>query len=357
MMLLGCVGMPAYAASMKVATGVVDLTVNISLTEKDRYAGVELSIVLSSGLTYVSHEVDSKFNGLYHYNGTRHLIGGMTLSGENEYSGTLNVCVLKLQYKGNGNEKITVVPTVSRYGSNGLPTATKKEEQIIEISRASSGSAGSETSVEVVIDGTKPDAASGASVTFTDIKGHWASGYIQSLAAQQYISGVGKEKFDPNGKLTRAALVQMLYNVFGGGEKSERTLAFADTTAGAWYHDAIAWAVDNGVVTGYNAHKFGPNDPISRQDITVIMARLAAGFKIELAGSDEAQNAKAFADDRSISQYAKNAVYQLYASAIISGKGNNKFDPLGYATRAEAAKILYLMLDKAGKIDAAYKVE
>ncbi|QAY65135.1 S-layer homology domain-containing protein [Paenibacillus protaetiae] len=189
---------------------------------------------------------------------------------------------------------------------------------------------------------------------FVDIEGHWAAPYIESLAAQQYISGTGDGRFNPNGILTRAEIVQMLFNAFGKKAAADHALPFEDTVPGVWYTDAVAWAADQGIVTGYTTSRFGPSDPITRQDFTVILSRLAAMYHLDLKPAAQGQP---FADDSLISGYAKDAVYQLQAAGIIGGKENHQFDPKGRATRAEAAKMLYLTLDKAGLIDPKYAVE
>ncbi|MBW7458839.1 S-layer homology domain-containing protein, partial [Paenibacillus sepulcri] len=207
-------------APINVETALTEFTVTISLTEKEKYAGVEMSVELSDGIKYVSHEMEPSFTSLYQYNGTRHLIGGMTTEGKNVFSGKLEVGVLKLNYQGNANETISISPAVSRYDGDGKPVSTPKKEQTIQISRPgseanpggeNSGTGGSSgggktiildeqnANIEIVLDDAVPLAGL---PSFTDISGHWAESYILSLAAQQVVSGVRNGKFSPNGKLT-----------------------------------------------------------------------------------------------------------------------------------------------------------
>ncbi|MBO7745737.1 S-layer homology domain-containing protein [Paenibacillus sp. MWE-103] len=368
--LLGIRAFPAHAAvPVSVETAWNEITITISLTEKEKYAGVEMSVELSDGLMYLSHEMDPSFTGLYQYNGTRHLIGGMTTKGKNVFSGKLKVCEVKLRYTGNASETISITPALTRYDSAGKPVSTPKKVQTVKISRpgvesGSSVSSGSSTNtgspiilnednpnLEVSIDA---DDLSTSSAAFTDIGGHWAESYIRSLADLNYVSGVGNGKFSPNAVLTRAQFVQMLYNAFGGGAQLGGSVTFKDAVPGQWYSNAIAWAKVNNIVGGYNDKQFGPNDPIMRQDITVITERLAKAYKIDLKPSKQST---AFADDRLIASYAKESVYAMQKASLIAGKGTNLFDPLGNATRAEAAKMLYVVLDKAGKIDPAYRMQ
>lgn len=106
-----------------------------------------------------------------------------------------------------------------------------------------------------------------------------------------------------------------------------------------WYTDAICWAQAEGILTGYGNGRFGPGDPVTRQDLVTILWRYA----------DEPEaDAPDFADEGSIDGYAAQAVDWARANEIISGVGDNKFDPAGIADRAQTAVILHNFLTLEG---------
>ncbi len=187
---------------------------------------------------------------------------------------------------------------------------------------------------------------------FTDINSHWAEVYINSLAGQDYIVGIGGGKFDPEGLLTRAQLVQLIFNAFADDITSYPAAPFTDTDPGAWYTAAINWAHSKGLITGYNAVNFGPDDYVTREQMAAMFMRTAETFNIAFT---ETAAKKLFADDTEIAHYAKDAVYAMQQAGIIQGKENNLFDPQGNTKRCEAAKVFHGVLEAAGKIADEYK--
>jgi len=188
---------------------------------------------------------------------------------------------------------------------------------------------------------------------FDDISGHWAESYINSLGAHGYVNGTGNRMFSPNAPLTRAQFVQIIYNAFGNGDDSSPVVPFDDCDSGAWYAKALNWAYANGIINGYSSTMFGPGDHITREQMAVLIVRAAEKFEVTFPSTNDR---KAFDDDSLIASYAKDAVYTMQQADIISGKPGNIFDPNGSATRGEMAKVMYFMLDYAGKIADEYKV-
>ena len=88
------------------------------------------------------------------------------------------------------------------------------------------------------------------------------------------MNGVSEDSFDPYGNLTRAAIVTVLYRLEGSPAVKANT-GFNDISAGDWYADAVAWAVDKGITNGYGDGRFGPNDPITREQLAVFLYRYA----------------------------------------------------------------------------------
>lgn len=177
---------------------------------------------------------------------------------------------------------------------------------------------------------------------FTDVsENDWFYKCVMTLAERNIISGMGNSKFAPQNNISRAQFATILANL-AKADLTEGTTPFADVPADAWYAKAVAWAYENGVVNGKSATEFAPNANVSRQDMAVMITRYVANVaKVTLVES----NAQAeFADDSKIATYAKEAVYNMQRAGIIGGKPGNVFDPVANATRAEASKMIYVLL-------------
>lgn len=186
---------------------------------------------------------------------------------------------------------------------------------------------------------TEPENPEIPSEKFSDLSGsEWAKDAIYALSERKIISGYDDGSFRPNNTITRNEFITMLMIAFDMvDENAEYT--FVDGDGGAWYAKYVASAKKAGVVTGYTDGRFGDGENITRQDLAVMVYRLANIEKKETAVS--------FADDDKISDYAKEAVYTLNSVGIINGMGENNFEPTENATRAQAARILYLALGGA----------
>ncbi|WP_379159530.1 S-layer homology domain-containing protein [Paenibacillus sp. sgz5001063] len=178
-------------------------------------------------------------------------------------------------------------------------------------------------------------------ISFSDTSGHWGSSYITYLAAHHIISGTSANTFAPNTNITRAEFAKMLAGLANADVSGYSSSTFTDIKAGDWYLPYVAWAAGNNIVNGAGNHQFNPNAAISREEISVMIGRYAdlAGYSLP----DNVSNAS-FADSSSVSAWAVDAVTALQKAGILSGKGNNTFDPKGGATRAEAAKIMTVLL-------------
>ena len=119
------------------------------------------------------------------------------------------------------------------------------------------------------------------------------------------------------------------------------TADFSDVSADAYYANAVAWATENKMISGYGNGLFGAADPVSREQIAAILWRYV--------GRPDAEQGIDFADEGNISSYAVSAVDWARANGIVNGKNGNMFDPQGNATRAEVAAILrnYMLRDSS----------
>ena len=166
---------------------------------------------------------------------------------------------------------------------------------------------------------------------------HWSAESVRWLRDRGVVNGTDKGTFEPDREVTREEFTKMIVAVCGF-ELSDGELKFEDADKDMWYAPYIVTATELGVVKGISENDFGIGQNISRQDMAVMVERAAEIKGAELLAEREYTG---FADEADISDYAKMAVRSLFGAGIINGKGNDIFDPLGNATRAEAAKIIY----------------
>lgn len=178
--------------------------------------------------------------------------------------------------------------------------------------------------------------------SFTDVRtNNWFAGAVEYVVNNGLFSGVSDTSFAPNEPVTRGMLVTVLWRA--AGEPSASASAFADVPADAWYAKAVAWANVNGIVQGYDASTFAPDDRITREQLAAIFQRYA-GFKgMETSGRGDLSQ---FGDTGALSNWAQEGVSWAVGAGLISGKGDGVLDPQGATTRAEAAVILQRFLEK-----------
>ena len=178
--------------------------------------------------------------------------------------------------------------------------------------------------------------------SFTDVRtNNWFAGAVEYVVNNGLFSGVSDTSFAPNDPVTRGMLVTVLWRA--AGEPSSSASAFADVPSDAWYAKAVAWANANGIVQGYDASTFAPDDRITREQLAAIFQRYA-GFKgMETSGRGDLSQ---FGDTGALSNWAQEGVSWAVGAGLISGKGDGVLDPQGATTRAEAAAILQRFLEK-----------
>ena len=170
---------------------------------------------------------------------------------------------------------------------------------------------------------------------FSDVPADaWYADAIMFCQGSGLMSGTSATTFSPDDTMTRAMLVTVLYREAGSPSLAEENLGypFADVPGDAWYADGIYWARLEGIANGYAENRFGPDEPVTREQLSAILWRTS--------GSHEPENAEPFADQADISSYAIDAVSWARENGIVGGRDGNQFDPHGLATRAETAAIL-----------------
>ncbi len=175
---------------------------------------------------------------------------------------------------------------------------------------------------------------------YKDTAGHWAEGQIAQAASLNIVRGYADGSFAPDKSVSRAEFLVMLMNALKPRTESSE-LEFSDAgSIGAWARDAVAQALQAGIVTGYGDGSFRPHAGITRSEMTVMIARALGMSAVENAGNT------GFADDRDIPAWARDAVAALKQLGVVSGKGANRFDPASLSTRAEAVTVILNMLDR-----------
>lgn len=172
----------------------------------------------------------------------------------------------------------------------------------------------------------------------------WAKESIIYLFDKNIINGIedqaNRSYFKPNDKLTRAQFIKMVVIAFGLEDK-EAVTTFKDVSKDEWYYEYIAAAQKHGITSGFENGTFGVIDGITRQDMAVMLERIADYKNISL---NEMYEQKEFVDSYIINDYAKNSIYKMQRSGIMNGTSDNTFSPQDMTTRAMAAKVIYSLL-------------
>ena len=176
---------------------------------------------------------------------------------------------------------------------------------------------------------------------FTDVEKNWAYPGIQYCVTHGIMGGMGDGTFAPTGTTTRAQIVQILYNLEGTPAVSGTT-PFTDLTAN-WYKPAILWAYQNNVVAGTSPTTFAPDQPVTREQIAVILTQyMFHVLKMERTWTPA--DLSTFPDGAQVSSWAKEAMQDAVALGLINGTkapdGKVYLDPQGSAARQQVATIL-----------------
>ena len=179
-------------------------------------------------------------------------------------------------------------------------------------------------------------------LNFTDVKeSDWFFKGVEYVVDKGIMSGVSENEFAPSGKLTRAMLVQMLYNM-ESRPACDAENAFIDVPVGQWYTDAVIWANDAKIVSGMGEDLFAPNMEITREQMVAMLYNYAKYKGYDVTASADLS---AFADTASVSTWAQPAMQWAVAEGYISGMGDSQLAPQGTATRAEIASVIMRFME------------
>ena len=183
-----------------------------------------------------------------------------------------------------------------------------------------------------------------ALLPFTDVKtSNWFYAEVAYAYEAGLMNGVGGGRFDPHGDTSRAMVATILYRLAGEPTLSEEALAnpFTDVNATSWYGNAVYWARENDIITGYSANTFGGSNAITRQELAVMLYRYAQFKGYDVTASADLSG---YNDADEISGWAENALAWAVGEGLIQGSEGG-VNPRGNASRAETAAILMRFME------------
>ena len=175
----------------------------------------------------------------------------------------------------------------------------------------------------------------------------WASPYIWRLSELGVVNGVEEHRFAPRELVTRGSFVTILGRLKGVDTQEYWEIPFTDVSAEDWYGPYVAWAAEYGVTLGFDDGSFRPGDNISREQMAVMLYRYIQAGNLSLSAEAKAD----FADETAISDWALEAVNALRDAGLMNGRGENRFEPRGTATRAEICAVVYRLAEMTGALE------
>ena len=269
----------------------------------------------------------------------------ITSVGGKEFSKDATYAVIADNFLMNGNDTYYVFKNAkdtegAKYlnNGNGVKTRDIVAMYIKEVLKGTVGSAYAKSQGRIALLTEEPEVP--FVNPYTDVaETAWYYDAVKYTYQNGLMNGTDKDKFEPETEMTRAMLVTVLYRVEGEPEASEFKNPFKDVDNN-WYTDAICWAAANGIVNGTAADKFSPNDKVTREQMVTILFRYAT---YQGSASKERAALTDFADAKTVSAYAEEAMQWAVAEKIIQGSvegGKSYILPADSATRAEVATVL-----------------
>lgn len=179
------------------------------------------------------------------------------------------------------------------------------------------------------------------SAVYTDVAGYgnWAHAGIDFCISRGLMNGISANTFDPKGSMTRAMVVTVLWRQ-ANSPKPTKAATFDDLVQD-WYRDAVTWAAEKGVVNGMSETKFGPNDPVTREQMAAILQRYTANVLNK--STSKATDISTYPDYIAVSSFAVTPMAWANAEGLITGTSSNGMtllNPKAGATREQVATIL-----------------
>ena len=175
---------------------------------------------------------------------------------------------------------------------------------------------------------------------FTDVKENdWFYDSVKYAYENDLMKGISNTEFAPDSEVTRAMFVTVIYRM--ENEPQTEKCAFTDVESGSYYENAVAWANENGIVSGISEECFAPNEPITREQMAAIIYRYAAFKGYDITTSSNTS----YTDNDDISDYAKDAVIWAAEKSVMTGNTDGSFAPKANTTRAQVASVFMRMVE------------
>ena len=173
----------------------------------------------------------------------------------------------------------------------------------------------------------------------------WYADAVQYVYENGMMSGTSETTFSPDLTTTRGMIVTILYRLENEPTVTGTT-AFTDVAADQYYANAVAWAAQNGIVSGIDATTFAPNNAITREQMAAILYRYAQfkGYNVSAKA-----DLSVYTDAAQVSTYATNAMAWANGAQLITGTSQATLTPAGNATRAQVATILMRFCENIAK--------
>ncbi len=239
------------------------------------------------------------------------------------------------------NTPYTPIFEYRKLGSDSFTTEVPKEVGTYIVRGYIDGANYIYSSIEKTVEIKKSD------IPFKDvIPSSWYFNAVKYVYDNKIVSGYNETTFAPDDKLTRGMLVTILYRIEGSPNNDGKS-KFTDVDPDEYYAKAVKWAVNAGIVNGYNnSDKFGPKDNVLRQDLAGMLRNYAKYKKKNVSVTTDLSK---YSDYKKIETYAIDSMKWAVGSGVITGNANGTLAPKGNATRAEAAAMIQKYCQKVGR--------
>ena len=245
---------------------------------------------------------------------------------------------IKVEYK----DKQTSSGGSSGSGSGGSSSSSRDRDR--DRDRSSSRDSDRKSSDTITIN-EEEVAKSAPNINFIDVKNnHWAIDYIRFVVQRGIMVGVDKDRFDPNGKLSRAMLISMLARI--SKEKVEDAKQVEGIPQNQWYSKDMNWAVNAKIVQKNMDGKYDPTQALTRSEMATIIGRYLEYKAIKL---EESKKEISFKDMNNMSEETMKYVNILAKYEIVVGDKTGKFNPDASLTRAETAVVMAKLVKAISK--------
>ncbi|MGN1306895.1 MAG: S-layer homology domain-containing protein [Faecousia sp.] len=316
-----------------------DTNTTVTITAKEAAASGMLEITLDEGVELVSLESPAMLSSYKNTDGTiRFAYAGVEALAEGDViavlrvkhdSVTAKVTVTEIERGGKTIEDTNAVELAHNWGGWSVTkeaTCTEPGEE----SRVCAACGKIETREIPASSENCP------SRSFTDLDTNaWYHAYTDYVLREGLMNGVGDHKFEPDGTVTRAMVVTLLYRMAGSPEVTAHA-AFADVKEGAWYADAVAWAENAGIVKGVSEELFAPDDSATREQLVTFLYRYAEYAELDTSAKADLRT---YPDAAAVSGYAADAMAWAVGSGLLVGDAKGNLLPGDTANRVQLAAI------------------